>query len=316
MFCLDTRLRYTCVDIYTWCLTFRFCIHTHAVPRDEGCPCLDDANQCETNLTPKQKACLNPNQKCKCGGDVDQGTCVPNFLPEGTLCSADDAGLPPLGDCEVATCTLNGAGIECVTSSAQLDTPCYAGGDPLCPKAGECALDGITGDPFCRELGCLDPDPGECTNAGDSCESESGTCCVGPSGILECNTDIKPPGGGTCPCFDDGATCVFDGVNTGFCCEKGAGQFECVESSEDCVQTPFCQSIPGNVNPNYGCSPSRSCGSGNADCAAICMQVNPGAACLTDGSNGFSCNCNGIGKGSNLNCDGPGTKCCECATPS
>ena len=274
--------------------------------KEDGCPCGGDTEQCLTDLTDEQMACVYPSQMCKCGSGDDAGKCVPNFLPEDTVCESKEI----LGACGVAVCSSDGV---CTDRAAPLNTPCYAG-DVDCPDAGVCDTDGQ-----CQPLQCQNPGGQECSgkSPGDEClkDDVAGTCC--PFGIgsgLVCNVEVLPPGQGTCPCFQLG-TCVYEGDNDGYCCLKPGDVFECKENVEACdaTQPSFCELLAG---PNAACNVfGRGCGNGPGgqnECDEMCKLVNPDAACANgDGK----CNCRGIGPGSDQTCAGPQTKCCFCETP-
>ena len=247
-----------------------------AADRDEGCTC-------HTCITPDIDVCLNTNQPCKC----KNGNCLPNYLPENTACDAADAGVT-LEVCQVGQCSNNG---ECTAKVGPLLSACYALNDPSCENAGQCAI--REGALVCDLLNCVIP-PADilCENKleGDACTDDSGTCCPEvDGGTLQCNTDEVS---GFCPCVTSAATtCNFNNEDkVGYCCLLTGGVFECVENAGSCSGASFCQIVTGL--DNVGCSPSSSCGTGNADCNNICSQLETPPDCVSVPE---SCSCSATG---------------------
>ena len=118
---------------------------------------------------------------------------MPNYLPQGTVCDATDAGIT-LGVCEIAKCDGNN---ECKATNLDQGTGCFIGNNVQCENAGTCGPDpavviatpddtyvcnSIECPPEPPVTGCNDrPDRG---SLGQPCEisgGDEGICCVDPA---------------------------------------------------------------------------------------------------------------------------------------
>lgn len=138
---------------------------------------------------------LPPEGPCEVPSTCQDGECVPNFLPEGTVCGE------PASECE-APSTCDGAG-TCEVRFLAEGTPCGDPGETECDAPDTCDGQG-TCLPRYVEAGapCGDPSASECDHA-DTCDGE-GVCQ--PNEVLDGTFCYDCPlGAGRCAACFDGA---------------------------------------------------------------------------------------------------------------
>lgn len=266
--------------------------------REEGCPC----DQCEV-IPSSEMACQNIDQPCKCGGNGDAGTCVPNFLPSGTACDANVAELV-LNECEVAQCSTDG---NCEEKSVTDGDACFTETNAdLCLSAGTCqtgtceSLTCPARTNYCTENGLTVGD--ECVLPVSSKTSFDGICCEDKLGFLSCVEQTE------CECFSFEQPCFVTDL-PGLCCADSSTGLTCVTDALTCPPQDNSCTVAGGL-----CV--KNCGN---DCGTVCDEAPcadnfPSSSCASclPGTDDPSC-CRNVGNGKNPDCTSLGLKvCCKC----
>lgn len=255
---------------------------------------------------------------------------MPNYLPQGTVCDATDAGIT-LGVCEIAKCNENN---KCKATNLKQGTGCFIGNNVQCKNAGTCGPDpdpavviATPDDTYvCNSIECPpEPPVTDCNtrpdrgSLGQPCDLRGGgkgICCVDPlSGSdpkdLDCVEKTQ------CPCLPDNNNpeCPADQV----CCDTGdplgdPDNFECI-SGTTCNAIP-CSSEPCGLQGSSGTELafgycSNGCGSPSAvkqGCANSCATCSSNDDSLI----GFvATNCNNANSGTDPKCGFSGNFCTE-----
>ena len=281
-----------------------------SVPAETVC---DEVNSVSCN------PCIDTDVPCTCN---DGGSCEINYLSQGTVCDAADAGIT-LGVCEIAKCS--GDSGECIAANLELGTGCFLGNSVQCDNAGTCgpapagAIASSGGKFVCNSIGC-DPElPVEGCNdrpnrgsLGQPCKSSGedpfeGICCVdSTSGAvpkeLQCVVNAVH-----CPCLPDSLNpeCPADEV----CCDEGPelgdpANFVC-KGGGSCGAIP-CSAEACGLKGSEGdlefafayCS--NGCGKDKAGCTDSCDTCSTGAAVENQ--------CNSVNSGITGTCEKPPDK--------
>ena len=193
--------------------------------------------------------CIDTKVPCTCN---DGGSCEINYLSQGTVCDAADAGIT-LGVCEIAKC---GGNNECIAGGLEEGTGCFTDNDVQCANAGTCDGSGV-----CTSIGCPGEPPVEvCLRVGQPCtdiNEDVGICCVDPASptiILQC---VDAP----CPC----GTCTSksNGKNIAYCTNDGAAASESCDNSCGSCTTGNGEGLEPMPNPPFftgaACANANSC---------------------------------------------------------
>jgi hypothetical protein len=301
-----------------------------------GTLCTDDGNACTNDICNGAGSCTHPNKAngTACGStantDCDNpdtcnnGTCVPNYDPIGTLCT-DDGNICTNDICNGAgSCTHpnKANGTACgSTATTDCDNPdtcnngaCAANYDPsgtLCTDDGNTATsDTCNGSGMCQHVLTTCPDDGNpCTNdvlSGGLCthpNKANGTAC-GSTATTDCDNPDTCNNGACVPnydpsgtlCTDDGNACTNDTCNgTGSCSHpnKANGTACGSTATTDCDNPDTCNN--GTCAANYDPSGTLCTDDGNACTNDICNGT--GSCTHPNKTNGTSCSdgnvCNG-----------------------
>ena len=262
---------------------------------------------------------------------------MPNYLPQGTVCDATDAGIT-LGVCEIAKCDGNN---ECKATNLDQGTGCFIGNNVQCENAGTCGPDpavviatpddtyvcnSIECPPEPPVTGCNDrPDRG---SLGQPCEisgGDEGICCVDPASGSD-PKELKCVRKTQCPCLPDNNNpeCPADQV----CCDEGnsLGDPDNFVCKETCNAIPCASDtcfLRGSSDTEFAFAYcSNGCGSGQGG-GEKQGCVNSCATCST--GNVVANNCNNVNSspdpcsGSNAYCKDLNrgvSNCCICKNSS
>jgi hypothetical protein len=270
--------------------------------------------------------CIDTKVPCTCN---DGGSCEINYLSQGTVCDAADAGIT-LGVCEIGKCKGSG---KCIAANLELGTGCFLGNSVQCDNAGTCgpapagAIASSGGKFVCNSIGC-DPEPpvegcnvrpnrgslGQpCTSSGEA--SFDGICCVDSTSGAVPKELVCVVNADHCPCLPDSVNpeCPADQV----CCDEGTplgdpDKFVC-KGGGTCGAIPCSAQcgLKGSGDPIEFAFAycSDGCGSGNSPKQGC---INSCETCSTTVDSTYvAANCNNVNSGITGTCEEQGNSYCS-----